>query len=137
MNKKVFSIASFLVLALSTLGACSSSQSSSQSQDKQLPKTFELPNLIIGSNQNIEKGSSDSTLQVVDGKLVNKAANANPLVNATPTVIPQPNDVANLVTPTATPDPNPTPTASSSIPPNSGQLNIQINPNLPAARGSL
>lgn len=135
MNKKVFSIASFLVLALSTLGACSFSQNSGQSQDKQVPKTFELPNLIIGSNNNIESSNGNSSLEIRDGKLVNKASDANPLPNATPTVIPQPNDVANLVTASATP--NPTPTSSSSIPPNSGQLNIQINPNLPIARGSL
>ena len=141
MSKRRSLSLSILSLSVLVFGACSFGQNTQQNNSSTSPKNFELPNLIVGSNQTIVKSDNNSSVEIRDGKLVNKASDANPSSSQSGVnnSISQPNTPSSVTPSTSSSDsPNSTPTSSpsSSSSTTGGQLNIQINPNPPAPRNT-
>jgi len=139
MSKRRSLSLSILSLSVLVFGDCSFGQNTQQNNSSTSPKSFELPNLIVGSNQTIVKSDNNSSVEIRDGKLVNKASDANPSSSQSGVnnSISQPNTPSSAV-PNVSSSTSPAPTASpsSSSSTTGGQLNIQINPNPPAPRNT-
>lgn len=139
MSKRRSLSLSILSLSVLVFGACSFGQNTQQNNSSTSPKSFELPNLIVGSNQTIVKSDNNSSVEIRDGKLVNKASDANPSSSQSGVnnSISQPNTPSSAVpNVSSTTSPAPTASPSSSSSTTGGQLNIQINPNPPAPRNT-
>ncbi|MFN8673226.1 MAG: hypothetical protein U0457_14240 [Candidatus Sericytochromatia bacterium] len=135
MNRKKIGYLAPFFLVLSILAACGTPNGQNSSSSEKSSKSFDLPSLFIGNNQSLEKDANGNIVDTKDGKLVNKASNADPS-GSNSSQISQPNTPSSSV-PTASPTPTSTPTASPSTASGAGQLNIQINPVPPTQRNTL
>jgi len=134
-RKKIGYLAPFF-LVLSILVACGTPNGQNSSSSEKTSKGFELPNLFVGNNQTLAKDANGNIVDTKDGKLVNKASNADPN-GINNNQISQPNTPSSSV-PSTSPTPTTSPTASpsSSTASGAGQLNIQINPVPPTQRNT-